>query len=201
MINVKKHDHNSPPSHFIKLKEKQIENEVIENINKWNKEILENLLPQFVLYEPECHNLKKCIENIKKAFQIIYHFVRTGEDKNNLSNFNFILDNYEKKHELYSEYSKNYIKILREISIIKIDNCRNKFRFLDGLEDISKIIMNDKITLGSRTDNAANLNLNRAYLETDIKHINRKAPAISGQSLITDYFKNKPKSSPKAKSK
>jgi hypothetical protein len=62
--------------------------------------------------------------------------------------------------------------------------------------------MNDKITLGSRLDTAANVSLNRAYLETtDIKHIDRKAPTISGQSLITDYFKSKFKSSPRTKSK
>jgi hypothetical protein len=177
-----------PPSHFIKLKEKQIEDEVIENINKWNKEILENLLPQFVLYEPECHNLKKCIENIKKAFQIIYHFIRTGEDKNNLSNSNFILENYDKKNELYKEYSKNYVRILREIGINKIDNCRNKFRYLDGLEDISKIIMNDKITLGSRLDTAANVSLNRAYLETtDIKHIDRIPSMHIGHLMSSNH--------------
>jgi len=102
----------------------------MENINKWNKEILENLLPQFILYEPECHNLKECNENINKAFHIIFNFVKTGKDKNNISNSNFILNNYDKNHDIYKEYSKNYIKILSEISKNKIDNCRNKFRWI-----------------------------------------------------------------------
>lgn len=47
-----------------------------------------------------------------------------------------------------------------------------------------------------------NTHLNRAYLETtNIKHIDRKPPTISEQSLITDQFKRKAKSSPRAKSK
>lgn len=182
------------PHRYSKIKENKIkEDKMNENINKWNKELLENLLPQFVLYEPECHNLKECIDNIAKAYEIIMHFIVNGKDVNNSYNRNFLLNPSDKQNNIYIELRTNYMKLLRTNAKYKMDNCKNKFKFLDGITDIRKII-----------NLSSNLITNSAYLiasNPDISHIDRKPPIITGQRLMTDYFKSKPKSSPISKSK
>jgi len=157
-----------------------------ENIYKWSKELLENLLPQFVLYEPECHNLKECIDNIAKAYEIIMRFIINGEDVNNSYNRNFLLNSSDKQNNIYIELRKNYMKLLRKNTEYKMDNCKNKFKFLDGITDIRKII-----------NPSSKVITNSAYLiasYSNIFHIDKKPPTIKGQRLMTDYFKSKPKS-------
>jgi hypothetical protein len=94
-----------------------------------------------------------------------------------------------KKDDIYKEHQLKYIKLLRLISTNKIDNCRNKFNFLDKISiinrqglDIKNFIFDGIVT---RSDN--------------IPHIDRKPPTTNGQRLITDYYKSKPKSLSKSK--
>ena len=143
-----------------------------DKINEWSKEILENLLPQFILYEPECSSFKDCINNIRKEFHSIFSFITFG-----------------KNDDIYKEHKLKYIKLLRLISTNKIDNCRNKFNFLDKISIISEIVNRDD-----------NIIFNTAVKFSDrIPHIDRKPPIKNGQRLITDYYKSKPKSSSKSK--
>ena len=150
-------------------------------MNAWNIEILENLLPQFIQYEPECINFKQCITNIKNEFDNIVNFIANGM--------------YAHGNAAYKEHKLKYIRLLRKITTNKIDNCRNKFNFLDKIEDnIDKILGSSNLRLGE------NMLLNGAYMDsTFIDHIDRKPPTTKGQRLITDYYKSKPKSSSKSK--
>ncbi len=102
------------------------------------------------------------MEAIRKAYLIIFHFIHTGIDKNNLSNTKFLLDNYDKQQDIYINYKKDFLKILSANRSYKIDNCLNKFKSFKLMEKML--------------------------------HIDRKPSTISGQRLITDYYKSKPKS-------
>jgi hypothetical protein len=113
-------------------------------------------------------------------------FIINGEDVNNSYNRNFLLNSSDKQNNIYIELRKNYMKLLRKNTEYKMDNCKNKFKFLDGITDIRKIINPD-----------SKLITNSAYLiatRTGTYHIDRKPPIIKGQRLMTDYFKSKPKS-------
>ena len=88
---------------------------------------------------------------------------------------------------LGKEHQLKYIKLLRLISRNKIDNCRNKFNFLDKISSIHGHGL-DNIIFDSMVINSNN-----------IPHIDRKPPVTNGQRLITDYYKSKPKSSSKSK--
>lgn len=98
-------------------------------------------------------------------------------------------------NDAYKEDKLKYITLLKKITINKIDNCRNKFNFLDEIDDnIHKILGSSNL--------GENMLLNGVYMEsTFIDHIDRKPPTTKGQRLITDYYKSKPKSSSKSKSK
>ena len=94
-----------------------------------------------------------------------------------------------KKDDVYKEHKLKYIKLLRLISTNKIDNCRNKFNFLDKISSINGIVNSgDNIIFRSIVARSNN-----------ISHIDRKPPVTNGQRLITDYYKSKPKSSSKSK--
>lgn len=95
-----------------------------------------------------------------------------------------------KKDDIYKEHQLKYIKLLRLISTNKIDNCRNKFNFLDKISIINGMIVNQEDhmlfkSIVTRSDN--------------IPHIDRKPSTTNGQRLITDYYKSKPKSLSKSK--
>jgi len=91
-----------------------------------------------------------------------------------------------KKDDVYKEHMSKYIKLLRLISKNKIDNCRNKFNFLDKISSIN----------GHGLDNFV---FDSMVNRNNIPHIDRKPPVTNGQRLITDYYKSKPKSSSKSK--
>ena len=161
----KRRTRTAPPPQYYNLDEDKL-----NKLNKWSNEILEKLLPQFILYEPECSSFKNCIDNIKKEFDSIFSYIIFG-----------------KKDDVYKEHQLKYIKLLRLISTNKIDNCRNKFNFLDKISSIN----------GHGLDNIIFDSMVRT--SDHIPHIDRKPPTTNGQRLITDYYKSKPKSSSKSK--
>lgn len=90
------------------------------------------------------------------------------------------------KDVVLKEHQLKYVKLLRQISKNKIDNCRNKFNFLD------------KISINYTS--SGNIIFNTALSTSDrIPHINKKTATTNGQRLITDYYKSKPNSSSKSK--
>lgn len=117
--------------------------------------------------------------NIKSEFDKIVNFITSGMSAHG--------------NDAYKEHKLKYIGLLRIITTNKIDNCRNKFNFLDEIDNINKI-------LGSNLGD--NMLLNVALIQnTLIDHIDTKTPTTKGQRLITDHYKSKTKSSSKSKSK
>jgi hypothetical protein len=173
----------------------------INNINKWSEKI-NLLITNFTLYEPECDNYKKCNKKITSIYGQIQLYINDPRliytnnpldvfilpelesDKKYNEVFNKILDYYytplfsehDLKNPIYLQLVIDYRDLLKKTTLIKIDNCRDKYDILENLKTI------------------------QTFPELDVKHMNKK-PQVDGQKMITDYYKSQSKSTSQKKLK
>ena len=128
------------------------------NINKWSEKI-NLLITNFTLYEPECENYKMCgkkITNIYGQIQLyinnprliytnnpldVFILPELESDKKYNEAFNKILYYYytplfsadDFKNPIYLQLVIDYRDLLKKTTLIKIDNCRDKYDILENL--------------------------------------------------------------------
>ena len=191
MIHVKKYYQNAPPPSNINY------------IDIWSEKI-KLLISTFTLYEPECANFLNCKEKIIGIYRPIFEYINNPEltyvkgnhldvfilpelptDKPYNEIFNKILDDYytpyfkDYYNPIFASLVMEYGKLLKQTTLFKIDNCRDKYDVNENLKSIS------------------------VFPELDVKHIIKK-PQLKGQTKITDYISitaSKPKSQYKPLSK
>jgi len=171
------------------------------NINKWSEKI-NLLITNFTLYEPECENYKMCgkkITNIYGQIQLyinnprliytnnpldVFILPELESDKKYNEAFNKILYYYytplfsadDFKNHIYLQLVIDYRDLLKKTTLIKIDNCRDKYDILENLKTIE------------------------TFPELDVKHMDKK-PQIDGQKMITDYYKSQSQSQSQSQKK
>lgn len=181
----------------------------INYIDIWSKKI-KLLIQTFTLYEPECANFLNCKEKIIGIYRPIFEYINNPEltyvkgnhldvfilpelptDKPYNEIFNKILDDYNTPNfkdfynPIFASLVMEYGKLLKQTTLFKIDNCRDKYAKNENLKSIS------------------------VFPELDVIHINKK-PQLKGQTIITDYIsvsvpklksQSKPQSKPQHQSK
>ena len=172
----------------------------INNINKWSEKI-NLLITNFTLYEPECDNYKMCGKKITTIYGQIQLYINDPKliytnnpldvfilpelesDKKYNEVFNKILYYYytplfsehDFKNPIYLQLVIDYRDLLKKTTLIKIDNCRDKYDILENLKTIE------------------------TFPELDVKHMDKK-PQIDGKKMITDYYKSQSRSQSQSQS-
>ena len=173
----------------------------INNINKWSEKI-NLLITNFTLYEPECDNYKMCGKKITTIYGQIQLYINDPKliytnnpldvfilpelesDKKYNEVFNKILYYYytplfsehDLKNPIYLQLVIDYRDLLKKTTLIKIDNCRDKYDIFENLKTI------------------------QTFPELDVKHMNKK-PQVDGQKMITDYYKSQSQSQSQSQKK
>ena len=175
----------------------------INYIDIWSEKI-QLLISTFTLYEPECANFLNCKEKIIGIYRPIFEYINNPKltyvkgnyldvfilpelstDKPYNEIFNKILDDYSTpnfkdfNNPIFANLVMEYSKLLKQTTLFKIDNCRDKYDKNENFKSIS------------------------VFPELDVIHILKK-PQLKGQTKITDYISisaSKPKSKSKSQSK
>ena len=159
----------------------------INYIDIWSEKI-KLLISTFTLYEPECANFLNCKEKIIGIYRPIFEYINNPEltyvkgnhldvfilpelptDKPYNEIFNKILDDYNTPNfkdyynPIFASLVMEYGKLLKQTTLFKIDNCRDKYDVNENLKSIS------------------------VFPELDVIHIIKK-PQLKGQTKITDYI-------------